>query len=50
MAPLFQIGFDVLPGDSPIGFNFDVKHIVHTGNDKFDFDSITVGIGLVARF
>jgi hypothetical protein len=49
-SPLFQIGFDVLPGDSPFGFNLDLKHIIYTGHNDPDFDSVTIAIGLVVRF
>ncbi len=50
LSPLFQIGFDVLPGDSPFGFNLDLKHIINSGHGEPDFDSITIGVGFVVRF
>ena len=48
VSPVFEIGIDVMPGNTPFGFNLDVKHIIDWGDDSIG--SFNVGLGFVARF
>jgi len=51
LGAMFQIGFDVLPKGSKLGFNLDIKHVFDLDDHEDpNVEKATLKVGIVVRF